>query len=174
MQIPAARIQQRQRVMLRADRLRESRTLQQLNRGMAARQLRRGDTQALRLPLTARRAQRAIATRLAIDAKPFYQVEHESRRAARHLIHAAAKIEPVAPFHFIRIQFQSGIDLTTVAPGSAPTYGMCLQQCDLSTGFGEVQSCREPRDSAAHDNHIGAAIAAWRRTHQGRFCGFVV
>ncbi len=108
------------------------------------------------------------------DAQPLHQVEHESRRVACQGIHAAAEIGAVAPLDLVRIQFQSGIDLPAVASGSAPTHGMRLQQSDLPAGFGEMQGRRQSGDPAAHDDHIGTAVAAQRRTRRGRLSGFMV
>jgi nucleotidyltransferase/DNA polymerase involved in DNA repair len=116
MQITAAPIEKRQRVLLRADGPRKLRPLQQLHRGAATRQLRRGLAQPLRLTRAARRAQRTVVARLASDAQPPDQVEHEPRRAARQGIHAAAEILAISPLDLVRIPFQSGIDLASIAP----------------------------------------------------------
>jgi hypothetical protein len=49
-----------------------------------------------------------------------------------------------------------------------------FQQCNLSAGFGEMQRGGESGDSAAHDYHIGAALAVQRRPRQAGLGGFVV
>jgi hypothetical protein len=70
--------------------------------------------------------------------------------------------------------FEAWIDLTAVAPGSAPTGLLGLEQHDAGTLLGEMQGGRQTGDAPAHDGHIGSHIPVERRRRGGGFRGILI
>ncbi len=95
--------------------------------------------------LTDRGAQRAVLPGFAIDSVTLDQVEHDCGRRARQPVHPAAKIRAEIALDRIRIDFQSGIDLSAIASGRAESGVLGFEQDHLGTGLRRMQCGRTIR-----------------------------
>src|SRR3984957_14619296 len=119
------------------------------------------------MPRVVRHAQRTRVARLAVDPEPRDQRKEVAGRLSG---------EPHEPrsIHFaeialdlVRFVLESGIDLSAVPTGGAPSRFVSLEQRHCDTPLGEVQCRRKTRVAGADDRDFGPRIRPQRRRRHG-------
>ncbi|MNP06309.1 hypothetical protein D3C76_982850 [compost metagenome] len=106
-----------------------------------------------------RHVQGAFAARLAVDAIPVDQREHQGRRIPQHAVEPPADVRAEAGLDLVRRNPHAGIHQPDIASRAAVPGGMRLQHADALPAFEQMQRRRQPGETGADDAHVDLALA---------------
>jgi hypothetical protein len=172
-ELTAAPVEHRGEIPRASRRLPQPRTLQQFHRHAAPRALLEAGADRRHVAHEIGGADSAGAQRLAGNAVPRNELEHEIRRGIGHRDQPCAELEPEAGLYRIRVVLQTWVHLPAIAAGSSPAGFRRLQHRHIRALLREVQRGGKAGVAGAHHRHrvIAIAFQRWRRRGRGRGLG---